>query len=60
MYQLDETVMRRGRRREPPEGSAKAPRHAAALQTGSEVRQRVVRAPGGFAFVADTAAAERG
>jgi hypothetical protein len=58
MYQLDETEMRREHRRELPEGSAKAPR-LAARRTESVARPRVVRVPGGFAFVADKAAEER-
>ena len=58
MYQLNETEMRREHRRELPEGSANVPR-LAARQTGSEASLRVVRAPGGFAFVADRSATER-
>ena len=58
MYKLDETEMRQGYRRKLPEGSAKSPR-LTAPPSGSGVRPRAVRAPGGFAFVAATAAAER-
>ena len=59
MYQLDETGMRRDHRRELREGPANAPR-LTARRAGSGARLRVVLAPGGFAFVADKGAAERG
>ena len=59
MYQLNETGMRRDHRRELTEGPANAPR-LAARRAGPTARLRVVLAPGGFAFVADKGAAERG
>jgi hypothetical protein len=51
MYQLNETGVRRGL----PEGSREVPRHAARRNENgrSETRLRVVRVPGGFAFVED-------
>ncbi len=57
MYQLNETEMRREHRRELPEGSANVPR-LAAPRNDSGARLRVVRAPGGFALVADNSATE--
>ena len=59
MYQLNETGMRRDHRRELTEGPANAP-SLAARRAGSTARLRIVLAPGGFAFVADKGAAERG
>ena len=50
MYRMNETGLRPEHRREPQEGPANAPR-LAARRNGSEARVRVVRAPGGFAFV---------
>jgi hypothetical protein len=60
MYQLNVTGMRRERRHELPEGSGNVPRLSARRnETGrSETRLRVVRAPGGFAFVEDKSATE--
>jgi hypothetical protein len=49
MYQLKET----GVRRELQNGPGEVPRHAAHRNGRSENRLRVVRAPGGFAFVED-------
>ena len=59
MYQLNETGRRRDHRRELTEGPANAPR-LAARRAGTTARLRIVLAPGGFAFVADKGAAERG
>jgi hypothetical protein len=52
MYQLNETRVRR----EPPARSGEVVRHAARRDENgrSEIRLRVVRAPGGFAFVEDS------
>jgi hypothetical protein len=51
MYQLNETGVRRGLR----EGSGEVPRVSARRNENgrSETRLRVVRVPGGFAFVED-------
>ncbi len=57
MYQLNETGRRREHRPELPEEPANASRPAA-RRNGSGARLRVVRAPGGFAFVAERSATE--
>jgi hypothetical protein len=57
MYQLNETQMRRKGRRELTERPANLPRPPA-RRTGPGARLRVVRVPGGFAFVADRSATE--
>jgi hypothetical protein len=51
MYQLNETAVRRGLLK----GSGEVRRHAARRNENgrSETRLRVVRVPGGFAFVED-------
>jgi hypothetical protein len=55
MYQLDETNVRPERRYKLPEGSGNARRVAARRNETDrpETRLRVVRVPGGLAFVAD-------
>jgi hypothetical protein len=62
MYQLNVRGMRRERRHELPEGSGNVGRLSAHRNETrrSETRLRVVRAPGGFAFVEDKTSATEG
>ncbi len=58
MYQISEADVRRERRYKLPEGSGRVPRLTARRNEKGrpETRLRVVRVPGGFAFVEDRSA----